>query len=127
MVFQNRDLINQDYAHEFYMREGRHWSAHSEAYTGADSLVTAMRHGWEICGQVYRHDVLLGPGRVTSVFYFELIRDGQTVTMPVVRNPFVMRLLRRYNLHISQPAAPREISITEAQEAEKSARLVMLA
>ena len=80
----------------------RHWCPQSETYTGADSLLTALAEGWQMGPRVMRHDVRIGSSQVrfTSVSYFELRRDGRTVTMPVLATPMITRIIVKLDLSV---------------------------
>jgi hypothetical protein len=90
----------------YYTDTPRHWCPHSEQFTGADSLITALRHGWALCRQVYREEFLLQGSRHTTIYFFELRRNGEIITMPVVGNPFVVRLVAAQRLHVVQETQP---------------------
>ena len=86
--------------HEYYTKHDQHFCPKSETFTGADSLITAQRNGWQMVGLAYREDVLLSGGRHTTVYHFELHKHGETIVMPVVSNPFVVRILRSRQIDI---------------------------
>lgn len=87
--------------HEFYMKNPRHWCPRSEPYTGADSLLTALDQGWQVINNaVYREVVMFNHRRRTTIFYFRLYKDGHTRTMAVIRNPFVVHMVRKQNYHV---------------------------
>jgi hypothetical protein len=71
----------------------RHWHAESEQYTGGDSLATAMYLGWKIDGVVRLEEFWYAGTRRVALYYFDLIRDDQKMTMPVVGNPYVDQLI----------------------------------
>lgn len=83
-------LINFHYA---YMSMLRHWHPESEPYTGGDALFTAVEEGWQINPTIeYEAHWLLG-GRMVTVYHFTLERNGETLKMPVLTNPYVRRAL----------------------------------
>jgi len=86
--------------HDYYTRKPRHYCPRSEAFTGADSLISKLRQGWTPSGRIYEHKVLFKGSRFTTVYYFELRRDGDMLTMPVVSNPYVQRLVHEMRLQI---------------------------
>lgn len=93
--------LNLESTHEWYTRNYRHWCPHSEgAYTGADSLLSALRVGWKLVSRVYREEILFHGARHTTLYHFILERDGEQRVMPVISNPFVVRLLDEGRLHI---------------------------
>lgn len=86
---------NPEGTHQKYTDTDRHFSPCSESYTGADSLITAERNGWHTMNVVYSKTINFGGGRETTLYYFKLIRNGEDMIMPVIRNPFVTKLLAR--------------------------------
>lgn len=93
-------IYNPEGTHQKYTQVSRHWCPHSEAYTGADSLLTAQRNGWRLAGLVYQQNVLFPNGRHTLLYHFELVRGSETVIMPILRNPFVERLIQQRGVDI---------------------------
>ena len=79
--------------HERFTETNRHFSPNSEHYTGADSLLTAQRYGWRLVNIAYEDQVLMRGGRYTSLYYFKLIRGAEKMIMPILSNPFVLRML----------------------------------
>lgn len=77
----------------------RHWCQHSEPYTGGHSLHSALDEGWQLGQDVTFEEHQLGT-RIIRVYHFELSANQQTVTMCVVTNPYVERVIREHHLHI---------------------------
>jgi hypothetical protein len=71
----------------------RHWHADSEMFAGGDSLSTALFLGWTMGETVHLEEHWYAGTRRVAVFYFELTRGDETVTMPVIGNPYVDRLI----------------------------------
>jgi hypothetical protein len=88
------NLTNFHYA---YVDMIRHWHLDSEKFTGGDALFTAIANGWEIQDTVRYEDCWLQGGRYVVVFYFDLKHHDQTMTMPVVTNPYVRRFITMLN------------------------------
>jgi len=86
----------------------RHWCPLSEPYTGVDALISALREGWVINGTAYCQEFWRGGSRPVAVYYFELINDNDVVTMPVITNPYLPRIIDHYNVRIinAAPTAP---------------------
>lgn len=80
--------------HYAYMDMIRHWHAESEQYTGGDALFTALQNGWRISDEVKYEEYWHAGVRSVLVYHFELTRDGEKMDMPVVRNPYVNRIVR---------------------------------
>ncbi|MCA9890089.1 MAG: hypothetical protein KC546_17040 [Anaerolineae bacterium] len=86
----------------------RHWHPQSEVVTGADSLLTALNHGWTLYSdETMMQPVPLRSGRSVNVYYFKLLKDDQRRIMPVLGNPFVQRLIVTQNLSVRE-LAPME-------------------
>ncbi len=88
----NNVLSNLHYS---YMDKIRHWHSESERYTGGDALYTAIENGWTM-GEVvgYEDYERAGMEGVIAVYYFELVRGSERLTMPVLNNPFIRRLIK---------------------------------
>jgi hypothetical protein len=97
---------NEHSTHEHYTETPRHWSAHSETYTGADSLLTLTKRGWCIVGTVYREDVLHHGACLSAIYHITLERqnEGRTesVVITVISNPFLIRYLRHNSVEIAK-------------------------
>jgi hypothetical protein len=78
----------------------RHWCPRSEKFTGVDSLLSAISDGWTINHSVLHHQVWRGGTRPVDVYFFELIRGRHIVTMPVISNPWLERVIVEYELQI---------------------------
>lgn len=97
MINRNRRVSNY---HMQYMDVTKHWSEKSESYAGADALITALSDGWEFRPEVEYHDHNFGGNRSIRVYNIELAREGETVVMPVIHNPYLTRMLRREQLEL---------------------------
>ncbi|MEO8612735.1 MAG: hypothetical protein ABI690_32880 [Chloroflexota bacterium] len=73
----------------------RHWHAESEHYTGGDSLATALYLGWVIDGAVRLEEFWYAGTRRVALYYFDLIRDEEKMTMPVIGNPYIDQLIAK--------------------------------
>lgn len=91
------NLTNFHYA---YMDLIRHWQPDSEKYTGGDALYTALADGWQVGDTIRYEECWLLGGRFVVVYYFDLKHDNETMTMPVVTNPYVSRLISTLNVKI---------------------------
>jgi len=74
----------------------RHWSLGSQVFVGGDMLLTALDSGWEIAGTVLRQEYLCISNRCTYVYHLELHRDRVIISMRVIENPWVKRMLRQF-------------------------------
>lgn len=80
--------------HAEYLDVVQHWSPTSAHYAGGDALVTFLSRGWEIHNEVKVEDRYFAGMRSVSVYHMELERDGEVMKMPVLRNPYVNRIIR---------------------------------
>ncbi len=78
----------------------RHFSPVSELYAGGDQLMTALRRGWQMDMLVFRADHPLGTTRHVSIFSFVLRRDSEKMTLGVVANPYITRLVNELGVHV---------------------------
>lgn len=81
-------------SHVEYMDVAQHWHPHSEPYAGGDALVTLLAQGWTMRRDVYVEKSEFAGLRYVSVYHIELERDGEVIKMPVVRNPYINRVIR---------------------------------
>jgi hypothetical protein len=86
----------------WFTNRPRHWSPMCEAYTGADSLITALRNGWRVRPTVYRQDVLHGGSRRTSIYTFTLQSGTEVRNMAVICTPFIVRFLAEQRFMVLQ-------------------------
>ncbi|HUN07731.1 MAG TPA: hypothetical protein PLQ56_14070 [Aggregatilineales bacterium] len=71
----------------------RHWDSHSEHYAGGDSLATALYLGWTLPETVEMAEYWYAGTRRVAVYHVSLERDGSSMVMPVIGNPFIERLM----------------------------------
>lgn len=88
-------MMNQNVSnfHVQYVDDVRHWCPHSEPFTGGDALLTALLDGWEMSTHIRKETHWYAGMRFVNIYYFELTRNGETRTMPVVDNPCVDKLI----------------------------------
>src|SRR5690349_16393131 len=87
----------------------RYWSPLSEKFAGGDCLFAAIYCGWAVNPVVYREEHWHSESRAVYVYHFELVLEGRLVTMPVIDNPYVNRLIRDQALKV-QPIEERAIN-----------------
>ncbi len=78
----------------------RHWHGQSEKFTGGDSLATAIFLGWSFNPLVLVDTYWHFGTRQVHVYHFELRRGSETMSMPVLGNPFVDRMIVQHDLKI---------------------------
>jgi hypothetical protein len=88
MAAQNLSNFHYGYAHLV-----RHWHEGSEKYAGGDALFTALDNGWEIEDTVVYEEHWSSGAQCVVVFQFHLTNGSDSMTMPVITNPFVQRIL----------------------------------
>ena len=82
-------------------RHFRCWDSGSQHYAGGDHLAPALLLNWQIDHEVREERHLIGGRRSVTVYYFTLFRDGVTLVMPVIENPYVIRLIYQLSLHVT--------------------------
>ena len=95
------------FSHRHSTDMSRHWCPQSQRYAGGDALLTHLHNGWQIKDEVYYEQYWQGGARRVVIYYFALANNGQRVTMPVVNNPFVERLMREMALTVLPASANR--------------------
>jgi hypothetical protein len=93
--------------HVSYPDVYRHWSSQCEQYAGGDALLTLLRSDWEISGALYYEEHWLAGMRLVTVYHVLLTRGEETMSIPVISNPFVRRMIRLENLPV-RPLAERQ-------------------
>lgn len=101
-------MINQTPSnfHVDYIDVAQHWSPDSEKYAGGDCLVTALYSGWEMNPVVYVERKWYAGARQITVYHVELERDGEVMSMPVLNNPYINRMIRNTEVQV-QPIENR--------------------
>jgi len=83
-----------DNTHEKYTATYQHWCPQSENYAGGDHLISAFRAGWELDDDMVAVKQYWKSGtRPVSIYHFVLVRDDETMVMPVLHNPFTERYI----------------------------------
>ena len=91
------DALN---SHFDYMDVIRHWSPVSEKYAGGDALATLLNQGWQINETVLFEEYWHSGTRPVVIYHIELIRNSETLKMPVLTNPYVRRIFDTLPVHI---------------------------
>jgi hypothetical protein len=92
---------------EFYPRQidvSHHWSPLSQCYAGVDTLLGRLDTGWKIQGDIDFDEHHFGESRHVIVYHFVLSRRDKRVTMHVLHNPVLERLLAHYHKKITSAA-----------------------
>jgi hypothetical protein len=93
-------MFNSNNWHTSYSRFVRHWHPASERYAGGDCLLTALNNGWMVSDQVIADEHWYAGTRCVMVYHFELTRGDASMTMPVITNPYVERLMAENALRV---------------------------
>lgn len=110
-----------------YMDLDRYWHGGSQEYAGGDQLLTVLRQGWQMDRVVYRIDYPLSDGRQISVYHCILRREDQKLTMPVIANPIVLRVLDTMQARV-MPVKPMKTHVKyESRPRKPSAAKVLTA
>jgi hypothetical protein len=78
----------------------RYWGPQSEEYASGDALLQALDDGWQVHDVIFRQEVWLNEGRRTFVYHISLKRGDDTLKMKMVYNPFIARLIYRFNVQV---------------------------
>lgn len=70
----------------------QHWHSKSESFAGGDNLMTALSRDWQIEECVLLTHSYAGM-RSVQIYRFTLTKDGDTLIMPVLNNPYVYRFI----------------------------------
>ena len=92
---QNFHVIYQDVT-------SQHWHPASEHYAGGDNLMTALENGWGIEKCLLTRHWYAGM-RSVQIYEFLLSRNGEEMTMPVVSNPYVYRIVSQEDVNLVDP------------------------
>lgn len=80
----------------------RHWDSKSEKFAGGDALATMLLLGWEFNPLVLVDTYWHFGTRQVHVFHFELLRGDEAMSMPVLGNPYIDRLIATNNLRVEE-------------------------
>lgn len=83
-----------------------HWSPCSQEFAGAHNLLWALDSGWQLDPEVTR---VTYPCRTThsiSIYRFTLRQNHNTLVMPVINTPYLLRLIVERGLQVVPVTAP---------------------
>ena len=72
----------------------RHWAQASQRYAPADVLFQYIRYGWQIDDAVFIETYYCLRSRSVNIYHFQLRREEERISVPVLANPAVRRLVR---------------------------------
>ncbi|HLV34498.1 MAG TPA: hypothetical protein VKY59_05265 [Spirillospora sp.] len=99
--------IDMNRFNTFYTDLPRHWCPQSQRYAGGDALLTYLKEGWEVQGDIYYEEYWHGGARRVLIYYFVLTNGDECVTMRVLGNPLIDRLLQELDIRVIPTAAVR--------------------
>lgn len=107
------DVATTNY-HVQYFSFAKHWCHRSEKFAGVDALLTAIDQKWSVGEVVYLEEHWHAGSRRVAIYHFSLKRGSETMTMPVIDNPMLGRLL------LQSKARLVEIQVSEKQRVENT-------
>lgn len=97
--------------HEKYTATYQHWCPQSENYAGGDHLISAFRAGWDLADDMVAVQQYWKSGsRPVSIYHFVLERDGETMIMPTLHNPFIERFIIEQSLTLIYDEAKNTVN-----------------
>lgn len=78
----------------------RHYHASSEPFASGDTLQTLLYRGWQPAKGLRRHVYWLSAMRSVTVYEFQLHRGKEVIQIPILVNPFVLRMVNDLGLYI---------------------------
>ena len=86
--------------HTSYPVFRRHWRPNSETFAGGDALLTALDTEWVAKETCYLEEYWHAGTRLVTLYHFDLERDGEKMTMPVLTTPYVRRIIRELQFKV---------------------------
>ena len=81
-------------SHFEYMEVVRHWSPTSEKFAGGDVIVTLLTsEDWKISETIFYEEYWCAGSRLVKIYHMEFHRNGETMVVPVLANPYVRRMV----------------------------------
>lgn len=102
-------------SHFNYLEVHRHWSPESEHFAGGDCLVTALNDGWGFNDDIYVEEFWHAGMRHVVVYHFELTRGTEAITMPVICNPYIDRVVSQLELNLHPLDEKTEVRRTQTR------------
>lgn len=96
----------------------RHWHAKSERFAGGDCLATAIMKGWTLKKPVIMDVYWCMGSRQVNVYHCDLIRDEETMHMPVLGNPYMDRLIHELDLPVIVSEEPKQFLLQAVAPAQ---------
>lgn len=86
--------------------DDRHWAPTSEPYAPAHILFQYIRDGWVLQDNVYVQLSHCFSGRCVEIFSFRLDHGCESILMPIIANPAVLRTIIERGLIVVRMATP---------------------
>ncbi len=86
----------------------RHWHRQSERFAGGDCLATALMNGWTLKAPIINDVYWCMGSRQVNVYHCNLVRDEETLHMPVLGNPYMDRLIHEMELPVIVSEEPKQ-------------------
>ncbi|HLV34476.1 MAG TPA: hypothetical protein VKY59_05155 [Spirillospora sp.] len=83
-----------------------HWSPCSQEFAGAHNLLWALDNGWQLDPEVIRVTYPCRTTQSVSVYRFTLRQNHNTLVMPVIDTPHLLRLIAEHGLQVVPVTAP---------------------
>ena len=100
----------------------RHWCSHSEIYTGADSLITALDRGGRIVDYSLDHTQQCYTQPIT-IYVFKLRIEQSVVTMRIINNPYIARLAKQLDQIIAYKDSQKHAKTTLVRASHKHTQI----
>ncbi len=78
----------------------RHWSPESQVYAPGDVLLHLISDGWRIYRKVFVESYRCVSQRYVNVYHFVLLRGNERLSLRVVANPAVRRVVQEQQLTV---------------------------
>lgn len=109
MVIAEQDM-DEDY---------RHWSPESQPIATADIVLQYMKAGWRLHDRVLVEIHALQGICCVELVYFALLRGDERLSVPVVMNPVVLRLIHDHELRLFRLTTRRDCPDQPAADARR--------
>jgi hypothetical protein len=88
--------------------EYRHWSPGSQKYATVDVLQQYIYRGWHLENIAQVETFYCTGARAIEIYSFTLTRGTETMHMPVIATPIILRLITEHNVCVLRVKSERE-------------------
>jgi hypothetical protein len=78
----------------------RHYCPRSQRYAGGDTLLAYLENGWTLQEDIYFDEYWHGGARRVTIYYIALVNHEERITMRVLSNPVIHRLLSQSQVRV---------------------------